>query len=173
MSAPAAPTPAWVRAIDAASEGLGRLCGWLALAMVLLVFALVVARYAFSAGSQAAQELALWLHAVVFLLGTAFALRHDQHVRVDVLQQRWPPRRQAAADLIGTALFLLPFCAFMLWISLDYVAASWRLGEGSREGAGLPAVYLLKTLIPLTALLLALQGLAQGWRAWRRWRDTP
>ena len=154
-------------AVDALNEAIGRACGWLALAMVGLVFALVLARYLFAAGSLALQEAALWLHAVVFMLGTAFALRHGEHVRVDILQQRWSARGKARAELLGTLLFLLPFCAFMLWISLDYVAASWSLREGSRETGGLPGVFVLKTLIPLTAVLLALQGLALAWRAWQ------
>jgi TRAP-type mannitol/chloroaromatic compound transport system permease small subunit len=153
--------------VDALSDAVGRLCGWLVLAMAALVVALVAARYLFAQGSVAAQEAALWLHAAVFLLGAAFALRHEQHVRVDILQQRWSPRGRARAELAGTLLFLLPFCAFMLWISLDYVAASWSLREGSRESGGLPGVFLLKTLIPLAALLLGLQGLARGWRAWK------
>jgi TRAP-type mannitol/chloroaromatic compound transport system permease small subunit len=158
------------RGIDALSDTIGRACGWLTLAMVALVFALVVARYLFQAGSLAVQEAALWLHAVVFMLGIAFALRHGQHVRVDLLQQRWSPRGQAIAELLGTLLFLLPLCGFMLWVSLDYVAASWAMREGSRESGGLPGVFVLKTLIPATAALLALQGLAQAWRAWRQVR---
>lgn len=155
------------RGIDALSDGVGRLCGWMTLALAALVLALVAARYLFGLGSIAVQEAALWLHAAVFLLGAAYALRHDQHVTVDLLQQRWSDRGKARAELAGTLLLLLPFCAFMLWVSLDYVAASWSLREGSREPGGLPGVFLLKTLIPLAALLLGLQGLVRGWRAWR------
>lgn len=159
--------------VDALNDAIGRACGWLALAMVGLVFALVLARYLFAAGSLAVQEAALWLHATVFMLGTAFALRHGEHVRVDIFQQGWSARGKARAELFGTLLFLLPFCAFMLWISLDYVVASWALREGSRESGGLPGVFVLKTLIPLTAVLLALQGLVLAWRAWLDARATP
>ncbi|GIX34907.1 MAG: hypothetical protein KatS3mg126_0686 [Lysobacteraceae bacterium] len=130
-------------------------------ALVLLCFALVMARYLLASGSIAAQEALQWLHSLVFLLGSAGALKAGRHVRVDVFSQRWSPRTQALVDLLGHAFLLLPFCAFMFWISLDYVAASWSLGEASRDPGGLPAIYLLKTLIPLTAALLAVQALAE------------
>lgn len=151
--------------IDALADALGRLLGWLVPAMVALVAALVLARYAFGLGSIAAQEAVLWLHAVVFMLGAMVALRHGRHVRVDVFQQRWSARSRAWVDLAGTLLFLLPFCALLLWLSLDYVGASWSMREGSREPGGLPALYLLKAVIPLAAGLLALQGVAELLRA--------
>lgn len=146
---------------------------WLVPLLVALCFGLVVARYLFALGSIAAQELVLWLHSLVFLLGSAGALRAGQHVRVDILQQRWSPRTRAAVEAAGHLLFLLPFLVFMLWISLDYVAASWSLRESSREPGGLPGVFVLKTLIPLSAGLLALQALAELLRALARWRGAP
>lgn len=151
--------------VERISAACGRVAAWLALACVILVFGLVVARYGFSRGSVAAQEAVLWLHSGVFLFGAAWALARDGHVRVDILRQGWDVRRQAWADLLGLLLFLLPFCLFSIWISLDYVAASWRVRESSRESGGLPAVYLLKTLIPVAFLLLAAQGAALAWRA--------
>jgi TRAP-type mannitol/chloroaromatic compound transport system permease small subunit len=152
-------------AIDAVIGALGRAVGWLTLALVLLVFGLVLTRYAFAQGSIAAQDAVQWLHSLVFLLGAACALRHGQHVRVDLFYQRFSPRGRAWVDLLGTLLLLLPFCAFMLWISLDYVAASWSMREGAREPGGLPGVYLLKSVIPLAAALLVLQGVALALRA--------
>lgn len=140
------------------------------LALVALTLALVAARYLFDLGSIAAQEATQWLHAAVFMLGAALALRGGAHVRVDVLHARWSPRTQALVELAGTLVFLLPFAAFMAWISLDYVVASWQTREGSRDPGGLPGLYLLKTLIPLSALLLILQGLAELGAAWRRLR---
>jgi TRAP-type mannitol/chloroaromatic compound transport system permease small subunit len=150
-----------VRASDRLTAALGGLLGLLVPAMVLLVFALVVARYAFGVGSIAAQEAVLWLHATVFMLGASVALRHGRHVRVDVLQQRWSARTRAIVEAAGTLLWLLPFCAFVSWLSLGYVDASWRMREGSREPGGLPALYLLKGLIPLAAVLLAVQGVVE------------
>ena len=157
--------------IGALNEWIGRALSWLSLLLVLLVFGLVAARYAFAIGSVAAQEAALWLHSLVFLLGAAFTLKRDAHVRVDLVYQRFSPRGRALADVVGTLVLLLPFCVFLCWISLDYVGMAWSLREGSREPGGLPGVYLLKTLIPVAALLLGLQGVANAIDAWRRWRQ--
>lgn len=156
--------------IGALNEWLGRALSWLTLLLVLLVFGLVVARYLFATGSIAAQEAALWLHSLVFLLGAAFTLKRDAHVRVDLVYQRLSPRARAAADLIGTVVLLLPFCVFLFWVSLDYVGMAWSLHESSREPGGLPGVYLLKTLMSVAAVLLGLQGIANAIDAWARWR---
>jgi TRAP-type mannitol/chloroaromatic compound transport system permease small subunit len=147
-------------AVEAAIDALGRGVAWLMPAIVLLVFGLVVGRYLFAAGSVALGELVLWLHAAAFLVGAAFALRRDAHVRVDVLRPRLGPRGRAAVELVGTLAGLLPFALFLIWISVPYVAAAWRIDEGSREPGGLPNVWLLKGLIPLAGLLLAIAGLA-------------
>lgn len=153
-------------AADALNAAVGRLLTWVVPLIVVLVFGVVLLRYAFDAGATDLQELALHLHAAVFLLGAAWALGRDRHVRVDVLRVRMGPRSQAMLELVCTLLLLLPFCVFAVWISLDYVWASWLVREGSREAAGLPALYLVKALIPLSALLLMLQGAAQALRAW-------
>lgn len=131
---------------------------WLTLAMVLAMLAVVVMRYGLNQGSIALQESVRYLHAAVFLLGAAYTLRHEGHVRVDIFYRRMSPARQAMVDVAGGALLLLPSCLFLLVVSLPYVAESWRLLEGSREPGGLPAVFLLKTLIPVAMGLLALQG---------------
>ena len=134
---------------------------WLALALVLVTFSVVVLRYLFEVGSIALQESILYLHASVFLLGAAYTLRVDGHVRVDIFYRHLSARGQAVVDLLGALLLLLPVCGFLLWISWDYAATAWSLREGSRETGGLPYVYLLKTLIPLAAFLLILQGISQ------------
>lgn len=168
MTGPAAALQAIADAIDRLARGAARLCALATLACVALLFALVVARYLFDAGSQALQEAVVWLHAGAFLFGLAWTLREDGHVRVDIFQQRFPPRLAAWVDVAGGALFLLPFCAFVVWMSWDYVAASWAVREGSREPGGLPALYLLKGMLPAAAALLGLQALAQVLRALRR-----
>src|SRR5690606_5132512 len=140
---------------------LDRVSGVAIGAMVLLMFALVAARYLFSIGSIAGQEAVQWLHALAFLLGAAVALRADAHVRIDILQQRWSARTRDLIELFGLLVLLLPFCAFVIGISANYVAASWSVSEASREPGGLPALYLLKTLIPVAAGLLGLQGVAR------------
>ena len=155
------------RLLDAVLGALGRLLSALVPIVVLLCFGLVAARYGFGKGSIAAQEAMLWLHALVFMLGAAFALQHNRHVRVDVLHQRMSARTRAWVEAGGLLLLLLPFALFMLWISLDYVAASWQMQESSREPGGLPGVYLLKALIPAAAWLLAVKAVALLIRAVR------
>lgn len=154
-----------LRAVDAVNEAAGRLAGVLAAALVALVFGLVLARYAFNAGSVATQEAVLWLHAALFLLGLGYTLRHDGHVRVDVFSQRWSAKVRARVTLAATLALLLPFCVFMLAMSWDYVAASWSAREGSRDPGGLPGWYLLKALLPVSAALLFLQGVALALRS--------
>lgn len=153
-----------LKGVDGLMEGIGRLVSWLTLGMVLVTFAVVVLRYAFNLGWIAMQESITYLHAAVFMLGAAFTLRHDGHVRVDILYSKLSQRNQALIDLLGVLFLLLPVCLFILWSSWDYVLESWRLREGSRETGGLPGLFLLKTLIPLMAGLLLLQGLASGLR---------
>lgn len=146
--------------IDFLNEWIGRAVSWCTLAMVLVTFAVVVLRYGFRIGSIPMQESITYFHALVFMLGAAYTLRHDAHVRVDVFYHRLSGRHRALVDIAGTLLFLFPVAAFLFVTSLDYVAESWRVLESSREPGGLPWVYLLKTVIPVTAVLLALQGVA-------------
>ena len=149
---------------DALNERLGRLVAWASLAMVLTTFAIVVLRYLFNFGSIALQEAVTYLHATLFMLGAAYTLKHDGHVRVDIFYQRLSVRGRAWVDLLGTLLLLLPFALFLLWVSWDYVASAWALREGSRDSGGLPWLYLLKSVIPAMALLLIVQGLAMVMR---------
>ncbi len=142
------------------NEAIGRAVSWLTLATVLLTFLIVVLRYGFDWGSIAMQEAVIYLHALVFMAGMAYTLQHDEHVRVDIFYAKLGPKGKAWVDLVGTLLFLIPFCVFVLWVSLPYAADSWRLLEGSREAGGLPLVYILKSLMPLMAVLLLLQALS-------------
>jgi TRAP-type mannitol/chloroaromatic compound transport system permease small subunit len=151
--------------LDRFAERTGHTAAWLALLLVLVTFGVVVLRYLFEIGSIALQEAILYLHASLFLLGAAYTLKADGHVRVDIVYHRLSPRGRALVDLLGAILLLLPVCGFLLWISWDYVATSWSLREGSRETGGLPYVYLLKTLIPLASGLLILQGISQALRS--------
>lgn len=144
--------------LDRLAETTGRIIAWLTLAMVLITCTVVVLRYLFQSGSIALQESISYLHAAVFMLGAAYTLRHDGHVRVDIFYQKYTPVTRAWIDLLGTLLLLFPVCGFIFASSLDYVAASWAIHEGSREAGGLDGVFLLKTAIPVMALLLMLQG---------------
>jgi TRAP-type mannitol/chloroaromatic compound transport system permease small subunit len=146
--------------IETVNEWIGRIIAWLTVAMVVVTFAVVVMRYAFNAGSIAMQESVTYMHGLVFMLGAAYTLRHDGHVRVDIFYGRFGPKGKAWVDLLGSALLLLPVMIFIVFISWDYVAASWRLLEASPEAGGLPGIFVLKTAIPVMAVLMALQGIA-------------
>jgi TRAP-type mannitol/chloroaromatic compound transport system permease small subunit len=159
--------------LDRLCAGIGRAAAWLTLAMVLVTFLVVILRYSFHMGRIWLQESITWMHAFVFLLGAAWTLQRQEHVRVDVLYRRFTPRQRAWVDLLGMLLLLLPTCGYILFESWDYVAASWRVREGSREAGGLQALFLLKTGIPVMAGLLILQGLSEVVRAARILRAPP
>ena len=151
--------------IDRLTTSVGRAVAWLALAIVLLQFALVVARYLFGLGSIWLTETVIYAHATLFLLAAAWTLRAGGHVRVDIFYAEASARTKAIIDLIGAALLLLPFSLVLVWLSVPYATRSWAILERSQESSGLPLVFLLKTLIPAFALLMALQGIAQAIRA--------
>jgi TRAP-type mannitol/chloroaromatic compound transport system permease small subunit len=152
-------------AIDRAVAAIGRAAAWCCLYVVLAEFAVVVLRYAFGLGSIRLQESVLYAHAALFMLAAAWTLQAGGHVRVDIFYAQAKPRTRAIVDLVGTIVFLFPVVIAIAALSLPYVARSWAVLEHSREASGLPFVYLLKTLIPLFALLLSLQGIAQAIRA--------
>ena len=152
-------------AIDRINTAIGRAAAWLCLAVVLIQFAVVVLRYAFGTGSIWLQESILYSHAALFLLAAAWTLRNEGHVRVDIFYGAASPRTKAMVDLTGALMLLIPFAAAILYFSLPYVMRSWAIAEGSRETSGLPFVYLLKTLIPVFAGMLILQGVSQAIRA--------
>jgi TRAP-type mannitol/chloroaromatic compound transport system permease small subunit len=155
--------------IDRLSELTGRLTAWLTLAMVLVTCLVVVLRYVFDIGFIWLQESVTWMHAVVFMLGAAYTLEREDHVRVDVFYRRFGERGRAVVDLLGVFLFLLPLCGWIGWSSWDFVATSWRIGEASRESGGLPypLVPLLKSVLVVMPAALALQGLSLGLRSFR------
>jgi len=144
------------------NEWIGRATAWLTLALVLVTFGVVVARYGFDLGSIAVQEVTTYLHALIFMLGAAYTLRHDAHVRVDIFYRRLSPRGRGWVDLLGTLLLLFPVCLFILWSSWDDVLESWRIHEGSQEAGGLPWFYLLKSAVLVMPVLLMLQGLVMA-----------
>ncbi len=170
--------------IDRLNERIGRLLYWLTLAMVLFGSYNALVRYlaqfagrdpaqagffekvliaigeaALPLNSNAFLEAQWYLFSLVFLLGAAYTLKHNAHVRVDVFYTRLSARGKAWINLLGTVLFLLPFCALMLWASWPTVRASWALQEVSPDPGGLPR-YPIKTIIPVAFVLLTLQGLA-------------
>lgn len=149
----------------------GRLASWLLPLMIAVLFLVVLLRYVFNIGWIGLQESVLWLHAAVFLLTAAWTLAEDAHVRVDVFYHRCSRRTQQRVNWLGSLLLLLPFAGFLLYASVPYVLRSWKIAESSFEAGGLPAIYLLKTLLPIAALLLLLQGLIMLWHSWFQLRS--
>jgi TRAP-type mannitol/chloroaromatic compound transport system permease small subunit len=159
--------------IDRLTRAVGRAAAWLALAMVLVQFALVVARYVFSFGSLWLTQSVIYGQATLITLAAAWTLAAGGHVRVDVFYAHASARTRAIVDLVGSLIMLLPFALVLLWLSVPYAARSWAILERSQEIGGLPLVFLLKTLVPLFAALMALQGVAQAIRAWAALRTPP
>ena len=160
--------------IDRFSIATGHLVSWLTLLMVLVTFVIVILRYWFDIGFIWLQESVTWMHATVFMLGTAYTLQREEHVRVDIFYREMGDRRRALVNLIGVLLFLFPLCALFIVSGFDYAAASWRVAEESRNSGGLPypAVPLLKSVLIIMPLALALQGTALIMRSVRSLRAT-
>ena len=150
-----------VRSIDAFTDFSGRILAWLCLAMAAVTTAIVLMRYGFNVGSIAAQEAVTYMHGSLFMLGAAYTLKVGGQVRVDIFYQHFSVRTKAWIDSLGGIIFLLPLCAFILGVSWNYVAESWAILETSPEPGGIPAVFLLKSLMPLMAVNLFCQGLAE------------
>jgi TRAP-type mannitol/chloroaromatic compound transport system permease small subunit len=138
----------------------GRTISWLTLGMVIITFLVVFLRYVFNTGWIALQESISYMHALVFLIGAAYTLKHNEHVRVDIVYEKLSKRNQAWIDLIGNLIILLPVIIFIFWVSWQYVIDSWRVLESSREAGGLPGVFLLKSVILIMSSLLILQSFA-------------
>jgi TRAP-type mannitol/chloroaromatic compound transport system permease small subunit len=151
--------------IDRLNAAIGRAAAWLALAIVLLQFVLVFVRYGLGLGSVWLTETVIYLQAGLVTLTAAWTLSAGGHVRVDIFYGEASPRTRALIDLAGSLLLLLPFALTLIWLSVPYAARSWAILERSQEASGLPLVFLLKTLIPAFALLMGLQGVAMGARA--------
>ena len=154
--------------IDSLNNFLCRLVSGFTLLMVLITFLIVVLRYGFNLGWIAMQESVMYLHAMVFLLGAAHTLRVNEHVRVDIFYRRFSPKKQAKVDIFGGLLLLMPVNIFIFMVSFEYVMRSWRVMEASQEAGGMPAVFLLKTLILIFPLTMLLQGIAEVVRNFAR-----
>jgi len=153
--------------LDAFSIRVGHAVSWLTLLMVIVTFVIVVLRYVFGTGLIWLQESVTWMHAAVFMLGAAYTLQREEHVRVDIFYREMSEQQRAWVNLLGVLVFIFPMCAFFVYESIDYVAASWSLREVSRNSGGLsyPAVPLLKSVLVIMPVAVALQGLALLLRA--------
>jgi TRAP-type mannitol/chloroaromatic compound transport system permease small subunit len=163
--APTSPIMVIADRIDRINAAIGRAASWACLFVVLVQFAVVVMRYLLGLGSLWLTESITYGQAALITLAAAWTLREGGHVRVDVFYAEARPRAKAWVDLLGALLLLLPFMLVLGYFALPYVARSWAILERSRETSGIPAVFLLKTLIPLFAMMMALQGVSQAIRA--------
>ncbi len=148
--------------LDSISIGVGRAISWLTLLMVIVTFIIVVLRYVFVMGWIWLQESLTWMHAVVFMLGAAYTLQQEQHVRVDIFYRKMSDKRRAWVDFLGVLVFIFPMCVFLVYTSMDYVAVSWSIREVSRNSGGLPYPFipLLKSVLVIMPVAVALQGLS-------------
>lgn len=154
--------------LDIFARAVGKMVSWLTLLMVIMMFAVVVLRYLFDTGWIAMQEMIVFMHAMIFMLGAAYALENNTHVRVDIFYGEMTQKNKAWVDLLGTVFLLMPMAAFILYSAWDYVLDAWAVKEGSREAGGLPGVFLLKTLLTIMPLALLLQGLSIVLSCWQK-----
>jgi len=152
----------YARLIDALNEKIGLIVAWLTTVLVLNVFFDTVMRYTLQKGSVGMQELEWHIFSVIFLIGAAYTLKHNGHVRVDIIYTKLSDRAKAWVDLIGTFAFLIPFCIIVIYSTQSFIQNSWAVKEMSPDPGGLPARYILKSMIPLGFFLLLLQGLAEA-----------
>ncbi len=151
--------------IDAVSTTIADAVRWAALALVIITATVVIQRYVFGASSTKLQESVIYLHSLLFLLTSAAALLTGGHVRVDIIYSKLSEKGRAWTDLAGIYLALIPMSWLILETSRSYVGGAWRILESSREADGLPLVFLLKTAIPVFAVMMILQGLSMAARA--------
>jgi TRAP-type mannitol/chloroaromatic compound transport system permease small subunit len=151
----------FVRLLDNLSEWTGKTISWLALLMVVSTFIIVVMRYVMNSGNVAFQESVIYMHSFLFLLGAAYTLKHDGHVRVDIFYRPLSERNKAWVNIFGTVFLLFPVTLFIAYISWEYVATSWALTEGSQEAGGIPYRYILKSALIAMPVLMILQGIAE------------
>jgi len=148
--------------LDRFSDATGKLVAWLTLAMVIVTFVIVVMRYVFDAGLIWLQESVIWMHATIFMVGAAYTLMHDEHVRVDVFYRGMNERNRAWIDALGVLIFLLPLCGFLALKSFDFAATSWAIHEASRESGGLPypVLPIVKSVLIIMPVAVGLQGVS-------------
>jgi TRAP-type mannitol/chloroaromatic compound transport system permease small subunit len=150
------------RKIDIFQEYFGRAVSWLMLAMVLVVFGDVISRYLFRRSSVFIQELEWWLFGIVYLLAAGYTMLYNEHVRVDIVYSKLSPRAQAWVDFVLLWVFFFPSCILIIYTSWPFVKNSFLVNEGSPDPGGIPARWLLKSVIIIGFANLVLQGISQA-----------
>ena len=151
----------FVRGVDRLNTAIAAVFRWLILVSVLVCAATACLRYAFSLGYVWLQQLYVFCFGVTFLMLAAFAYRKNRHVRVDIFFARMTPRRRAVVEILGIAVFLLPWLAVLAWSATPFILSAWRILEGSMEPGGLPGLYIYKTTLWAFCLTLGLQAVAE------------
>lgn len=152
-------------------EGAGALAAFLTSILVLLVVGDVVGRYIFNVGSVALQELEWHIFSIIFLLAAGYTFKRGEHVKIDVLYNRFTKKGQALVDIAGTVVLLFSFSGFVIWYSIDFIWSSYLINEGSPDPGGLPTRFLLKTMIPTGFILLLMQGVIFLLDALKRYKN--
>jgi TRAP-type mannitol/chloroaromatic compound transport system permease small subunit len=147
--------------VDRLSAFVGKLFAWAILAMVVLITYEVFMRYVMRAPTAWAYDMGYILYGAIFIMAGAYALSTSAHVRGDVIYRLWPARVQALVDLLLYLLFFFPAIIALIYAGYYFAEFSWRIGERSASGPRGPPVYHFKTLIPLAAAFLFIQGLAE------------
>jgi TRAP-type mannitol/chloroaromatic compound transport system permease small subunit len=155
----------YIKFVDFLNEKIGVFVSWLTTVLVLVVCYDVFTRYFLKKSSVAVQEMEWHLFAIIFLVGAAYTLKHDRHVRVDVFYMKFKPKVKTWVNFLGGLLFLIPFCLLGIWSSKNFVINSFLIRESSPDPGGLPARYFLKAIIPFGFILLLLQGFAIVFRS--------
>ncbi len=150
-----------MRLVSRLNEAVGKFAALLNLLMIALVCFDVVVRYVLKKTSAFFYEMEWHLFSMVFLLAAGWTLLHDRHVRVDIFYTRFSKRSKALADVMGTIVFLLPFCIVILATAIPYTLNAFVSGEASPDAGGLPYRWVIKSMIVVGAGLLLLQGVAQ------------
>ncbi|MEL6442331.1 MAG: TRAP transporter small permease subunit [Cyanobacteria bacterium J06621_8] len=163
-------------AIDLLNEWVGRITYWLVLLMVAVGAWNVLGRYlgkiiGTNLTSNSLIEIQWYLFDIVFLFGAAYALKYNEHVRVDILYKNWNRRRKALANFLGNLIFLIPFSSLLIFYSRKFVINSWKIREMSPDPGGLPR-YPIKIAIIIAFILLILQGIAEAIKNWQIYRET-
>jgi TRAP-type mannitol/chloroaromatic compound transport system permease small subunit len=157
--------------IDAFVDAVGRVTAWSSFALALVMAGNVLLRYVLHTGTVWSQELEWHLMAPICLFGMSYALRHGEHVRVDVLFAGFSERTKSFVELVS-AFLLVAISLIVIWLSIPYVMQSWSIGEGSANPGGIPARYILKAMIPVGFALMVVQGVGQAIRHYLAWRGN-
>ena len=149
-----------VQLIDNLNERMGSFVSLFNHLLMILICLDVLLRYLFNISQIWIIEVEIYFYAIIFLLGSGYAFRHDRHVRVDVFYNRWTDKKKAVLDCVGGVFLLMPWVVVILVVSFDYFTISFMQGEGSPQPGGLPALYILKSLMFFGFFFLAIQGVS-------------